>query len=326
MKIGLIGAGAWGLALAVTLSKRHHVTLWARSASQRASLRNTHRDAYLPGIDLPAEIHVGAAFDEMIASCDVVLVATPTAALRSVLELLAQAPLRRPVIGACKGFEQGTSLLPHQIAANILGKDLPYAALSGPSFALEVARGLPAALTLASTDDSFAAAMSRELHHSRFRIYFTPDITGVEVGGAVKNIMAIATGIADGLELGLNARAALITRGLAELTRLGVAMGGRIETFIGLAGAGDLVLTCTGALSRNRRVGLELAAGKPIADVLAQLGHVAEGVYTAQAAADVARSYGVDMPITRAVCAVLFQNMPPREAVEQLLSRDPKPE
>ena len=326
MKIGLIGAGAWGLALAVTLAKRHQVTLWARSASQRHELRNTHRDAYLPGIELPADIHVGAAFDETITRCDVVLVATPTAALRDVLEQLAQAPIRRPVIGACKGFEQGTSLLPHQIAATVLGKDLPYAALSGPSFAMEVARGLPAALTLASTDESFAAAMSRELHHSRFRIYFTQDITGVEVGGAVKNIMAIATGISDGLELGLNARAALITRGLAELTRLGVAMGGRIETFIGLAGAGDLVLTCTGALSRNRRVGLELAAGKPIAEVLAQLGHVAEGVYTAQAAAIAAQSYGVDMPITRAVCAVLFQNVPPREAVEQLLSRDPKSE
>jgi len=326
MKIGLIGAGAWGMALAVCLSGRHQVTLWARSDAQRKLLRATHRHEYLAGIELPSNIVIATDRDEMIAASDVVLVATPTAALREMLIQVARVAAGKPVIGACKGFEQGTSLLPHQIAAGILGKTTSYAALSGPSFALEVAQGLPAALTLASADEAFAAAMSRELHHSRFRIYFTPDIMGVEVGGAVKNVMAIATGIADGLKLGLNARAALITRGLAELTRLGVAMGGRIETFIGLAGAGDLVLTCTGALSRNRRVGLELAAGKPIGEVLAQLGHVAEGVHTAAAAAAVARRHGVDMPITHAVCAVLFEDMPPRDAVEQLLSRDPRQE
>lgn len=326
MKIGLIGAGAWGMALAVTLSKRHQVTLWARSDAQRATLRATRRDSHLPGIELPANIAFGSDLADTIAKSDAVLIATPTAALREMLEHVARVSVRTPVIGACKGFEQRTSRLPHQIAASVLGKSVPYAALSGPSFALEVAQGLPSALTLASADESFAATMSRELHHSRFRLYFTPDIIGVEVGGAVKNVMAIATGIADGLQLGLNARAALITRGLAELTRLGVAMGGRIETFIGLAGAGDLVLTCTGALSRNRRVGLELASGKPIGEVLAQLGHVAEGVHTAQAAANAALAHGVDMPITRAVCAVLFENMPARDAVEQLLARDPKPE
>ncbi|MSQ19563.1 MAG: NAD(P)-dependent glycerol-3-phosphate dehydrogenase [Betaproteobacteria bacterium] len=326
MKIGVIGAGAWGLALAVTLSRRHQITLWARSDEQRDLLSATRRHGYLPGIELPANVSLGSTRGQTIAASDVVLVATPTAALREVLADIANGPAGRPVIGACKGFEQGTAHLPHQIATSVLGDKTPYAALSGPSFALEVARGLPAALTLASTDEAFAATMSRELHHSRFRIYFTPDITGVEVGGAVKNVMAIATGISDGLDLGLNARAALITRGLAELTRLGVAMGGRLETFIGLAGAGDLVLTCTGALSRNRRVGLELAAGKPIAAVLEQLGHVAEGVHTARAVAHAAQSLGVDMPITRAVCAVLFENMSPRDAVEQLLSRDPRPE
>ncbi len=326
MKVGLIGAGAWGMALAVCLSRCHQVTLWARSDAQRTTLRETRRHDYLAGIELPSNIVIAADLDETIAASDVVLVATPTAALREMLLQVARVSAGKPVIGACKGFEQGTSLLPHQIAASILGKDTSYAALSGPSFALEVAQGLPAALTLASADEAFAAAMSRELHHPRFRIYFTPDIMGVEVGGAVKNVMAIATGIADGLKLGLNARAALITRGLAELTRLGVAMGGRIETFIGLAGAGDLVLTCTGALSRNRRVGLELAAGKPIRAVLAHLGHVAEGVHTAAAAAAAARLHGIDMPITQAVCAVLFENMPPRDAVEQLLSRDPKQE
>ncbi len=326
MKIGVIGAGAWGLALAVTLSRRHQITLWARTDAQRAELSATRRDAYLPGVELPANVLLGSTRAQTIESSDVVLVATPTAALREVLEDIACAPGGRPVIGACKGFEHGTARLPHQIAISVLGDKAPYAALSGPSFALEVANGLPAALTLASAYEAYAATMSRELHHSRFRIYFSPDIVGVEVGGAVKNVMAIATGIADGLQLGLNARAALITRGLAELTRLGVAMGGRIETFIGLAGAGDLVLTCTGALSRNRRVGLELAAGKPIAEVLKQLGHVAEGVYTARAVAHAAQAFGVDMPITRAVCAVLFENMSPRDAVEQLLSRDPRPE
>jgi len=208
----------------------------------------------------------------------------------------------------------------------VLAPGSAYGALSGPSFALEVARGLPTALTLASADAGFSQTTARALHGSRLRVYFSSDLAGVEIGGAVKNVMAIATGIADGLGLGANARAALITRGLAEMTRLGVKLGGRPETFTGLTGAGDLILTCTGELSRNRRVGLGLAQGKTLDVVLRELGHVAEGVHTAAAVQKRALQLGVDMPITQSVCAVLFGGVSPRDAVEQLLARDPKGE
>jgi glycerol-3-phosphate dehydrogenase (NAD(P)+) len=233
---------------------------------------------------------------------------------------------RLPVVWACKGFEQAGAKLPHQVVAETLDADAPCGALSGPSFALEVARGLPTALTLAAADAALAESLARELHQRRLRVYFTDDVAGVEVGGAVKNVMAIATGIADGLALGQNARAALVTRGLAEVMRLGVALGGRPETFMGLAGAGDLILTCTGDLSRNRRVGLALGRGERLDAILAALGHVAEGVYTARAVDRLARERAIDMPITREVCAVLFEGRPPAAAVEQLLGRDPRSE
>ena len=227
----------------------------------------------------------------------------------------------------CKGFEQASAKLPHQVVAEVLGATAPAAALSGPSFALEVARGLPTALTLAAADAGFARDLARELHQRRLRVYFTDDVVGVEVGGAVKNVMAIATGIADGLGLGQNARAALITRGLAEVTRLGVALGGRAETFMGLAGAGDLILTCTGDLSRNRRVGLALGRGERLD------GDPRAGSATSPKACTprarwtrLARERAIDMPITREVCAVLFEGRAPAEAVEQLLARDPKAE
>jgi glycerol-3-phosphate dehydrogenase (NAD(P)+) len=195
--------------------------------------------------------------------------------------------------------------------------------LSGPSFALEVARGQPTALTLAASDAAFAQAAARALHQPTLRVYYSEDVAGVEVGGAVKNVMAIATGICDGLELGLNARAALITRGLAEITRLGTRLGGRIETFMGLAGAGDLILTCTGDLSRNRSVGLQLAQGKGLDEILAELGHVSEGVRSSREVLRIADQYGVDMPIAKAVCSVLFDGVSPRSAVQSLLARDP---
>jgi glycerol-3-phosphate dehydrogenase (NAD(P)+) len=230
------------------------------------------------------------------------------------------------VVWLCKGFEPQRAELPHQIAAEVLPRGGACGVLSGPSFALEVARGLPTALTLASAEAEFSQATARALHGPCLRVYFSTDITGVEIGGAVKNVMAIATGIADGLGLGANARAALITRGLAEITRLGTRLGGRPETFTGLTGAGDLILTCTGELSRNRRVGLALAQGKKLDDILRELGHVAEGVHTAAAVEKRARQLGVEMPITLAVCAVLFGGVSPREAVEQLLARDPKGE
>jgi len=230
------------------------------------------------------------------------------------------------VVWACKGFEPATGALPHRIVAESLGDGARCGALSGPSFALEVAQGRPTALTLASADPEFARAMARELHQGTLRVYFSNDLVGVEIGGAVKNVLAIATGICDGLELGLNARAALITRGLAEMTRLGVAAGGRAETFMGLTGAGDLILTCTGELSRNRRVGLLLGKGQGLVAALGSIGHVAEGVQSAREVRRAAAERGVDMPITQAVCSVLFDGVNPEAAVERLLARDPRSE
>ena len=325
MRITVLGAGAWGTAIAVSLSARHETVLWGRDSEQcRAIAAERRNERYLPEIALPPQLAIEAGFAAAVSAAELVLVATPTAALAGVLARLA--PLRKPVVWLCKGFEPQSAELPHQIAARILPAGSACGALSGPSFALEVARGLPTALTLASADAGFSQATARALHGPRLRVYFSSDIGGVEVGGAVKNVMAIATGIADGLGLGANARAALITRGLAEITRLGVRLGGRPETFTGLTGAGDLILTCTGELSRNRRVGLGLAQGKKLADILRELGHVAEGVATAVAVEKRAAQFGIDMPITQAVCAVLSGRVSPREAVEQLLARDPKGE
>lgn len=325
MKISVLGAGAWGTAIAVSLSARHEVLLWGRDSAQcRTIVAAGRNERYLPEIALPPQLAIEAGFDAAMSAAELVLVATPTAALRDMLVRLA--PVRKPVVWLCKGFEPQSAELPHQIAAQVLAPGIAHGALSGPSFALEVARGLPTALTLVSTDAGFSQATARALHGPRLRVYFSIDVVGVEIGGAVKNVMAIATGIADGLGLGANARAALITRGLAEITRLGVKLGGRPETFTGLTGAGDLILTCTGELSRNRRVGLGLAKGKKLDDILRELGHVAEGVHTAAAVAKRAQELDVDMPITQSVCAVLFSGVSPREAVEQLLARDPKGE
>jgi len=252
--------------------------------------------------------------------------ATPVAGLR---ELLAQAKALDgaiPLVWLCKGFEQGSGLLPHEIAEQTLGDRARCGALSGPSFALVVARGLPCALTLAARDAEFAREAAALLHGGWLRIYYSADLVGVEIGGAVKNVLAIAVGLCDGLDLGQNARAALITRGLAEMTRLGVAAGGAAETFMGLAGAGDLILTATGDLSRNRRVGLELARGRSLEEILAALGHVAEGVRSAHEVARLAARYGVEMPISAAVGAVLDGRLSAQAAAEQLLMRDPRRE
>ena len=325
MRISVLGAGAWGTAIAVSLSARHSIVLWGRDPAQCGAISRARRnERYLPEIELPPQLAIEADFAAASASAELLLVATPTAALASMLAQLA--PLGKPVIWLCKGFEPQSAELAHQIAARILPAGSAYGVLSGPSFALEVARGLPTALTLASADAGFSQSAARALHGPRLRVYYSSDLAGVEVGGAVKNVMAIATGIADGLGLGANARAALITRGLAEITRFGVKLGGRPETFTGLTGAGDLILTCTGDLSRNRRVGLALAQGEKLEDILRELGHVAEGVYTADAVQKRAAQLGVDMPITQSVCDVLSGKATPREAVEQLLARDPKSE
>ena len=326
MNIAVLGAGAWGTAMAVHLAARHAVTLWARDAAQAATL-NTQRvnQRYLADITLPAEINVTADLPLALNNATLVLTAVTTAGLRETLQRLNAAGCIVPVVWLCKGFEREQALLPHQICA----AELPHATcgvLSGPSFAEEVARGQPTALTLASGNAEFARAAAGDLHGGSLRVYSSSDVVGVEVAGAVKNVMAIATGICDGLNLGLNARAALMTRGLAEITRLGVALGGRTETFMGLAGVGDLILTCTGNLSRNRRVGLMLAQGKALDAILAELGHVAEGVYSAREVARIAKTRGIDMPITDAVCRVLEAPGSAAAMARELLARDAKSE
>ena len=325
--IAVLGAGAWGTALATALSGRHDVRLWARDAAQAAAMAQARcNERYLPGIALPSSLTVEADLAAAAGTADLLVAATPVAGLRDLLSRLESAGVRdRPLVWLCKGFERETARLPHEIVA-ACGWTGPSGALSGPSFAQEVARHLPCALTLASTDAVFAASAAALVHGGRLRVYRSDDLVGVEIGGAVKNVLAIAVGICDGLGLGQNARAALVTRGLAELSRLGVALGGRAETVMGLTGAGDLILTATGDLSRNRRVGLELAAGRTLAQVVAELGHVAEGVNSARGTLARARACGADMPITEAVHAVLEGRLSPPEAVERLLARDPRRE
>ena len=325
MKIAVLGGGAWGTALAITFAARHQVDLWVRDGA-RAELLAGQREnlRYLPGHALPPGLTPTADLS-ILARADLALVATPLSGLRATLESLQAHAPGLPFLWACKGLEAATGLLPHQVAAAV-GCRAPHGALTGPSFAEEVARGLPGAVTLASADADFVRDLVRQLHGGRLRLYANDDLVGAEVGGAVKNVLAIASGISDGLGLGQNARAALLTRGLAEITRFGVALGGRRETFMGLTGMGDLILTCTGDLSRNRRVGLALAGGTALDQVTARLGHVAEGVLTAREVARRALAAGVDMPITQAVCAVLDGGLTPREAVEQLMGRDPRDE
>jgi glycerol-3-phosphate dehydrogenase (NAD(P)+) len=321
-RVAVLGAGAWGTAIAAVLCARLEVALWMRDPDRVDVLsRERRNERYLPGIALPSNLVLTSELRHAVGAASLVLAATPVAGLREVLP-----KVKAPLVWLCKGFEQGTGLMPHEIAAETMGAGARVGALSGPSFAAEVARGLPCALTLASKDAEFAREAAATLHGGRMRVYYSTDLVGVEVGGAVKNVMAIATGISDGLGLGLNARAALITRGLAEMARLGAALGGSAETLYGLAGAGDLILTATGDLSRNRRVGLELAQGRSLAEILGNLGHVAEGVRSAQEVARLAKAKDVDMPVSDAVNAVLDGILTPAAAVERLLSRDAKKE
>ncbi|ADL54269.1 NAD(P)H-dependent glycerol-3-phosphate dehydrogenase [Gallionella capsiferriformans] len=322
MNITVMGAGAWGTALAISLAGQHRVTLWARDAAQVAAMRASRCNVrYLPDVLLPDSLQLSDDFAASLAGAELVILSAPTAALRESLLRLVRADLACGVIWLCKGFEPETSLLPHQVAEKILPPGTPYGVLSGPSFALEVAQGLPTALVLASDDESFSQRTAQALHHSRLRVYASRDVVGVEVGGAVKNVMAIAAGVCDGMRLGNNARAALMTRGLAEISRLGLKLGGCSETLSGLSGAGDLILTCTGDLSRNRRVGLMLAQGKTLDEILQQLGHVAEGVYAAREVYSLAARLSVDMPISAAVYHVLYDHVPVAQMVASLLNR-----
>lgn len=328
MRIGVLGAGAWGTAIAVALARegRHNIQLWAREDGLAAAMREARVNAaFLPGVTLPAGVAPEERF-AVVSANELVIAAPAVVGLRATLQSFVATGSEAPVIWLCKGFEQDTALLPHQVAAATLTAGHPRGALSGPSFAVEVARGLPVALTLASNDGKFAATAAQHLHGGNLRVYSSDDVAGVEIGGAVKNVIALAAGISDGLGLGLNARAALITRGLAEMARLGAALGARAETFMGLTGMGDLILTATGDLSRNRTVGMRLASGRGLGEILAELGHVAEGVPTARETRALAARHGVEMPITAAVCAVLFEGVNARDAVSALLSRDAKTE
>ena len=322
MKIAIIGAGAWGTALAVVLSRNgHQVTLAARDQATAARLAQARcNQRYLSAIPFPEALHVAhqAALD--VDAADLIIIATPVAGLRAALALV---PPRMPLLWLCKGFEPGSANMPHEIVQ--ASGHQHGGALTGPSFADEVAQGLPVALTLA-TSDAALKALAPALHGGNLRIYTSDDVIGAELGGALKNVMAIATGIADGMALGLNARAALITRGLAEMTRLGIALGARPETFMGLTGMGDLILTCTGALSRNRKVGLSLAAGNTLKQTLESLGHVAEGVNAAREAVKLGLRHKVDLPITQAVHRVLFEGQAPKQALLELLARDQRAE
>ena len=325
MRIAVLGAGAWGTALATAAAARHEVLLWARDPAQAAQMREQRRNQrYLPDVPLPAALVVTADHDAAVgfAAGGLTVIASPMSALR---ERLAALPADASVVWLCKGFEAATGALGHEIAAEVRPA-ARVGVLSGPSFAQEVARALPTALVAASADAGLAALAVQAFHGDGLRVYTSSDPVGVEVGGAVKNVMAIATGIADGLGLGQNARAALITRGLAEMTRLGVALGARAETFMGLSGLGDLVLTATGDLSRNRQVGLLLAGGEPLPVILARLGHVAEGVYTAPTLSARARQLGVEMPITDAVVAVLAGTINPAQALRTLMARGARAE
>ncbi|MDC8760475.1 NAD(P)H-dependent glycerol-3-phosphate dehydrogenase [Janthinobacterium fluminis] len=328
-KVTVLGAGAWGTAVAIAFAARHDVLLWGRNGAAMQDMAARRENPYLPGFVLPPALRLGADFDAALAHADgpgaLLIAACPVAGLRPLLEQMQTRAIPN-LVWLCKGFENGSGLLPHQIVAAVLGERVAGGALSGPSFAQEVARGLPCALTIASRSAPLRDSVVAALHGGGIRVYASEDVAGVEVGGAVKNVLAIATGIADGLGLGLNARAALITRGLAEITRLGTALGGQMETFMGLTGMGDLILTCTGELSRNRRVGLGLAQGKPLDAIVAELGHVAEGVPCARAVRELARTLGVDMPITDAVAGVLFDGDRPQDMVRRLLARDPRDE
>ena len=337
MKVTLLGAGAWGTAMAAQAARYlpdGDVSLWSRSASQLADIQKSGENRpYLPGIELPKNLLLAADFTQAVkklSSGDLLVIATPMAALSGTIAQvlkIAEHPLN--IIWLCKGLEPNTALLPHQVVAredqlHSHGLMHSYGALSGPSFAREVGAGMPCALTVASKSSTLCEAVQAAFHHGNMRVYSSDDLIGVELGGAIKNVLAIAAGIGDGLDLGLNARAAVLTRGLAEMMRIVKAAGGRPETCMGLTGVGDLILTATGDLSRNRRVGLELAAGKSLGEILASLGHVAEGVLCAAAVGDLAKRLNVEMPITAMMGEVLSGKLAPTDAVRKLMGRDPK--
>ena len=325
----MLGAGSWGTALAIQLARVAQPTvLWGRDRAHLAALAGDRRNArYLPEAQLPDSLVIEPDLAAALSRTRDVLVAVPSHALRSMLqEVAAHLPAGARVAWATKGFELATGLLPHEVARQVLGPQVPTAVVSGPTFAREVGAGLPTAMTIAAHDHGFASELAHRLSGQNFRAYTSTDVVGVEVGGAIKNVLAIGAGISDGLGFGANTRIALIARGLVEMTRLGVALGARKETFMGLAGLGDLVLTCTDDQSRNRRFGLALASGQDVAAAQAAIGQVVEGVLAARAVRDVATRAGVEMPICEQVYRVLYAGVAPQDAVRELMSRALKPE
>ncbi|ASK27673.1 NAD(P)H-dependent glycerol-3-phosphate dehydrogenase [Neisseria chenwenguii] len=324
MKITVMGAGSWGTALALHFA--HHgndVALWARNAEHVATLQADRENKHaLPGFAFPENLNAHAELSDALQNADLALIVTSVAGLRSSCGLLkANGAADLPVLTACKGFEQDTGLLTFQVVKEVLPDNKKIGVLSGPSFAQELAQQLPCAVVLASENKTWIEELVPQLNTNVMRLYGSSDVIGVAVGGAVKNVMAIATGLSDGLEYGLNARAALVTRGLAEITRLAVAMGAQPKTMMGLAGIGDLILTCTGALSRNRRVGLGLAEGKELHQVLVEIGHVSEGVSTIEEVFNTACKYQIDMPITQTLLQLIRKEMTPQQVVERLMER-----
>ncbi len=329
MKVAVLGAGSWGTALAALIARHGHPTiLWGRDADVVAAIDARHENPhYLPGIALPAELHATTDLATAMAGAALVLVVVPSHAFTETLHALA--PLRPKGAGvawATKGFEPGSGRFLHEVAADTLGPDVPLAVVTGPSFAKEVAQGLPTALTVQGDDTAFVQQVAAVLHGPNFRAYTGDDMRGAELGGAMKNVLAVATGAADGMNLGLNARTGLITRGLNEMLRLNAAIGGRPETLMGLAGLGDLVLTCTGDLSRNRRLGLALGRGQSLDDAVREIGQVVESVQTADEVMRLADRHGLELPIAHNVRDVLHGDITPAEALRRLLAREQKPE
>jgi len=331
LKICVLGAGAWGTALAIHLAKSHPTKLWARNSGQVSGMKKAQSNPlYLGDFKFPSLLEIGNDFKEALSDIDLIVCAVPTSGFRKILKSIHEINQTALVIWANKGLEQGSAKLPHEIAFEELGDpkktNRHWGVVSGPSFAAELVRSLPTALTLASTSKETAMLAANIFHHHNLRVYTSQDVIGVSVGGALKNVIAIASGISDGMGFGNNARAALITRGLAEIARFGSHLGANQDTFSGLAGSGDLVLTCTGEYSRNREVGIQLAKGQPLKNILKNLGHVAEGVFTATEVIRRIDNTEIEMPITSEVNNVIQLGKSPKEAVLDLLGRSIKPE
>jgi glycerol-3-phosphate dehydrogenase (NAD(P)+) len=328
-RITVLGSGSWGTALAAHLARQdHQVLLWGRTAVQVEAMRSSAENArYLPGVPLPSNLNYTTDLASAVQAADLLLVVVPSHAFVEILH--AVLPFHRAAVGiawATKGFEPGSGRFLHEVVDEIFGPAVPKALITGPSFAREVATGLPSAVTVHADDATFALEVARLLHGPSFRAYTGQDLCGAELGGAMKNVLAVATGVCDGMQLGLNARAGLITRGLSEMLKLNACLGGRAETIMGLAGLGDLVLTCTGDLSRNRRLGMALGQGKKLADAVAQIGQAVESIQTVDEVMRLARRHALDLPICEHVQRVLHEDITPAEGLKSLLARELKAE